>query len=100
MAEFDPLPPWEAAERFQKDPDSIRILLPDLASGFGLTLDELVDELQSGRLVASVDGTDGTVEQFQEKLNRNEVYCTGGAVARWMEATGRYGPGKDSRDAN
>jgi hypothetical protein len=77
-----PLRGTVAAAMFAKDPDSIRIYLPDLLEPFGITWAELLEDLRAGKLVAQKPDSKTLVEAFKE----GDVWITGSALLRWRAA--------------
>ena len=80
MADKELLSGPEAAARFDADPDSIFVPLAELLAAFGLTFEELRQDLLAGRITATATRTERGWE---------DVGFTGSEVARWMVETGR-----------
>ena len=83
MASFDdaPLPPAIAAEMMKRDPTSVMVDLSRLPSVMGLTEDDLLRELRSGRLVGHGQRRpDGSWARFG---------VTGAELIRWLSAGSR-----------
>lgn len=75
------LEPADAAARFSRDPASVKVALPDFMRAFGLTPDEMLDELRSGRLVAEGARDDAG--------GYHSIAISGSEVLRWMVANNR-----------
>jgi hypothetical protein len=85
IADMDRLDPKEAGRRVMSEPENVLVTLPQIADLFGLSGDELMAELTSGRLIASGTETPG---------GWTDVHVTVLHLIEWAVQSNRVLPGE------